>query len=336
MTFKVVAFTQAYCNEAAELAAQRGADLMRITPALPPLCCDPATFLPQIQDLAQRVPGVAALRNGRLCGYWLAFVIPEFRGLRSAYSPDWANGADTDEAAAIYQAMYAHLSPTWLANGCFLHLASVNASARAALDGLYWQGFGLNVIDSIRDLTSLARAAPLAQPVEQLVIRRATPDDVDAVLGLSNALQRHLAAPPIYLALNHLESRTDIVEWLSEPGNAKWLALLEGELVAEMGFAPANQWVSSLIRTQSTISIVSAYTRPEARKHGLGARLLDHGLAMARDAGFAHCAVDFESANTEGARFWMRHFQPFCFSVMRYVDQRMGWAHAQRDAGHMW
>jgi hypothetical protein len=39
--------------------------------------------------------------------------------------------------------------------------------------------------------------------------------------------------------------------------------------------------------------------------------------------GHERCAVDFEPMNVLGARFWLRHFQPFCYSMQRVVDDRL-------------
>jgi hypothetical protein len=54
--------------------------------------------------------------------------------------------------------------------------------------------------------------------------------------------------------------------------------------------------------------------------------------------------VDFESANLPGSAFWLRHFEPVAHSLMRRVDSRLAWAHAERDEadlqrsfeGHTW
>ena len=38
--------------------------------------------------------------------------------------------------------------------------------------------------------------------------------------------------------------------------------------------------------------------------------------------GYVRCAVDFEPENVLGARFWLRAFQPVCYSLFRQVDER--------------
>ena len=67
------------------------------------------------------------------------------------------------------------------------------------------------------------------------------------------------------------------------------------------------------------------------RGTGIGTALLRHGFEWARSSGYTHCSVDFESANLPGSRFWLRHFEPVCHSLMRRVDPRLAWANARRD-----
>jgi len=64
-----------------------------------------------------------------------------------------------------------------------------------------------------------------------------------------------------------------------------------------------------------------ACTAPDFRGKGVGTALLNHCLAWARERGYTNCAVDFEPMNAEGSRFWLRHFRPVCYSVMRAVDE---------------
>jgi GNAT superfamily N-acetyltransferase len=156
------------------------------------------------------------------------------------------------------------------------------------------------------------------------------------VAALGEALQRHLAAPPIYLPGIHLEGRADYLEWLAQPGHVQWLAWRDGAAVAELRLEPSNYTACAIAADAGTLFITSAYTVPEARNGGLAAALLGHALAAARAAGYVRVATDFESANLPGAAFWMRHFQPTAYSVVRYVDERAGYAHAQRRTEDFW
>lgn len=43
------------------------------------------------------------------------------------------------------------------------------------------------------------------------------------------------------------------------------------------------------------------------------------------------CSVNFESYNVSGSNFWMRYFTPVCFSLIRRIDERIGWANKYRN-----
>jgi GNAT superfamily N-acetyltransferase len=331
---QVVPLEQSHWEAAAALVAARVRALRRQLPVLPAQYEQAEAIYPLLAELAARAPGVAAMQGGQLVGFLTAMALSSFKGKRAAFSPEWANAAVGDNAAdnagAIYQALYAALAPAWLANGCYIHALSVFAHDRAGLDGLYWQGFGLNNVDAIRDLSPLPAAVP------NLQIRQAAAADVATVAALGEALQRHLAAPPIYLPVIHLERRAEYLEWLAQPGHMQWLALREGAAVAELRLEPTNYTACAVAADPGTTFITSAYTLPEARNGGLAAALLSHALASAREQGYVRIATDFESANIPGAAFWMRHFQPMAYSVVRYVDERAAYAHAERRLEDFW
>jgi len=276
---------------------------------------DVSSILPPLRDLAGQAPGVVARRDGRLAGFLLGMVIPEFRGKRGAFSPEWANAAQAEDSREIYQEMYAHLSARWVADGCFTHLATLLAHDRQAIDSWHWLGFGLAAVDAIRDLT------PVQGTSADIEIRRAGLEGVEQAMTLSHALQRRLAAAPIFLRSVEKQGRTFHEQWLANSANVLWLAYHRGQAVACVGLEPSSPDACYIIRDEKTISITSAFTTESERNKGMGTALLNHSLAWARSAGYERCAVDFEPQNIPAARFWLRHFQPICYSQIRHVDK---------------
>lgn len=309
---------------------------------LPPEYEEPAVILPLLQELASRVPGVAALDGGRLVGFLCAMTLPTIKGKRGVFSPEWANAAAESDprlhAGRIYQELYAALAPHWLAGGCYVHAIRVLAHDAVGRSGLYDLGFGLNNVDAIRDLTPVVgpQAEATASLPPGVIVRRATADDIDAVAALGEALQRHLAAPPIYLPLIVPETRADHLAWLAGQGNKQWLALRGDTPIAELRCEPTNYTAVAIAADPHTAFITSAYTVPAARSEGVAAALLNCLLAELRAEGRRRCATDFESANLPGARFWLRHFKPTGYTVVRYVDERIGYVHEGRAGETVW
>ena len=327
MPLELVPLEDKHLNDAAALVCARYGTLRERVPSLPSRYEDASTILPLLRDLARRAPGVAAIRGARLAGFLLGFVIPVFRGKRSVFSPEWANGADPEDSRRIYEEMYAQLSARWVANGCFTHLVSILAQDRDAIEGWHWLGFGLIAADAVRDLK------PAQGPTADVAIRRGRLENIEQAMALGEALERHVAAAPTFLA--YAEPR-DRRSWLGNPANALWLACHGTETVACMGLGPANPEACDIIRDEKTSSIVTAFTRESVRGRGIATTLLNRSLDWARSEGYERCAVDFEPMNILAARFWMRHFQPVCYALVRHVDERVAWAHERRESRDIW
>jgi GNAT superfamily N-acetyltransferase len=319
MPLEIVLLRDEHLADAAALVTARYQALREPVPSLPARYEDISSILPLLRDLAGQAPGVVAMRDGRLAGFLLEMVLPEFRGKRSVYSPEWANVVDGEDGGEIYREMYARLSARWIADGCFIHLIILLAHNRQATDAWHWLGFGLAAVDAIRDLT------PVQGTIANVEIRRAGLEDVEEAMALDQALHRHLAAAPVFLVDEHGSEFYE--QWLVKSANALWLAYRGGEVVACMGLEPSNPKACYIIRDEKTISITSAFTRESERNQGVATALLNHSLDWARSVGYQRCAVDFEPQNLSAACLWLRHFQPICYSLIRHVDERVAWAH---------
>jgi GNAT superfamily N-acetyltransferase len=317
MSLEIVPLRDEHLEDAAVLVTARYRALRERVPSLPSRFEDASSILPPLHDLAGQAPGVAAIRDGRLAGFLLAMVIPEFRGKRGAYSPEWANAADAEDSREIYRKMYAHLSARWVADGCFTHVITLLAHDREAVDAWHWLGFGLTSVDAIRDLT------PVQGTVADIEIRRAGSEDIEQAMALNRALERHLATAPIFLVSEETLEKEFHEQWLADSAHALWLAYRGREVVACIGLEPSNPKACYIIRDEKTISITSAFTEESERNKGIGTALLNHSLDWARSVGYQRCAVDFEPQNIPAVRFWLRHFQPVCYSQIRHVDERV-------------
>jgi GNAT superfamily N-acetyltransferase len=228
--------------------------------------------------------------------------------------------------------MYAHLSSKWIANGCFIHLVTVLAHDQEMIDSLFWLGFGMVAVDALRDLHNVHEG----RPSTEVEIRRADLDDLELVMSLNAEYQRYMAGSPIYLALVNRSEKGYHEKWLSNPSNALWLASYEGEIVSYMKIGPFSEDAAYVISDEKTASITGAYTKENHRGKGIGTTLLNQSLSWARSEGYERCAVDFEPENVLGSSFWLKHFKPICFSLIRQIDHRIAWAHKNRKDEHFW
>ena len=333
MSVQIVSLEDVHIEDAAGLACARYEALRGRVPCLPARYQDPGIVTPMLHDLIGQAPGVAAIRDRRLVGYLIGFVLAGWRGQRSMFSPEWANAAHQEGSRRIYAEMYAHLSARWVANGCFAHLVAVLAHDGEGIQAWHWLGFGLAAADAVRGLDAIHG---VRDPITDLTIRRGGQGDVERALALDEALCRHLAAAPTFLAYTEPPPKRDSERWLANPANALWLAERDAEVVGGMRFGPASEDACTIIRDEGTSSIVGAFTREHARGRGIAATLLDRGLAWARAEGYERCAVDFEPMNVLAARFWTRYLKPVCYGLYRRVDERTAWAHEGRKDRDLW
>jgi GNAT superfamily N-acetyltransferase len=330
MRLEIGDLREEHLEDAAALVASRARALRREVPPLPARYEEVTAILPLLSKLARRAPGVAATRGGRLAGFLLGMALPEFRGRRAAYSPEWANAAQADDSREIYRELYARLAPCWLANGCFVHLVTMLAHDRPGVDGWQWLGFGLMSVDAVRDLSPVPEAGASAS------IRRAGPADLGQVQTLEEALARYMAGPPIFLAFSGVEGGESLKEALTDANKAWLLAHSGAEAMAYLVLGPASEDAATFIFDDKTASITGAFTREDVRGTGIGTALFSRGLDWAHSTGYERCAVDFEPQNLLATRFWLRHFQPVCYSLMRCVDERLAWAHGRRQPEDLW
>lgn len=302
-----------HLEEAARLVATRYRALRQGLPLLPPRYEDGAEFLPLLASIIPGSTGIAAIRENRLAGFLTGFVIPDFQGKRSIYSPEWANAAPLGESRILYEEMYARASAQWVSDGCVTHLLSLMADDRQGMEGWQWLGFGRVGVDAVRSLD------PVESRGSGIEIRRATVGDLETAQAFEEALRHHMVSAPTFW---HGEPR-EYAAWLEDPANALWFALDQSTPVACLGVMPGHPEGCWILRDEKGVKIISAFTLAEARGRGMASALLNHALRWARTEGYERCTVDFEAMNLLGRRFWLDHFDPVTYAFMRCLPEKL-------------
>lgn len=281
-----------------------------------------------LEGILKTHPGVVAISDSKLVGYLTGFAkIPYFKGISpGVYVPEWAHSAGNGSGREkVFQSMYETISHQWVCDGCFTHAVTFLASDTTLRDLLYWSGFGLLVVDAIRaiDPDDLANDD---EPGSETVIRNANDDDLGELARLDNELVTYLSRSPTFLfAKRDQEPETakaflgeDSISVVAERGG-RVLACIRGTDQKERG--------CTIVQDAGVMGIDFAYTDPGVRGTGIGRRVLGQVLEWGKSRQKTGCAVSFESANALGRAFWLKHFRAVCFSAIRCVDPRVGWAH---------
>ena len=321
MTIEIVEFDDDRLEAAASLVAARyGTELVQ-KPLLSRRYQHAAETIPFLHELRNKGPGVAALEDGRLIGFILGMV-SMFKGVYTAYVPDFGHGTDTLKSRNVYRDMYAQLAARWVGSGCFTHNISIMAHHRQAIDAFHSLGFGMINIDALRDFS------PGPDLPHKIEVRRAGRRDLEVVMSLETKLKRHLASSPIFIpSLPNPEMQRSVEEQLLDSDQPIWIASHEG---APVGFIVTESTGRGPVLARSDggiLSLVGAFVEPDARSLGVGSALLNTALEWGRSSDYNVCVVDFESANIEATRFWQgAGFRPVIYSLSRRLDDRIAWA----------
>jgi GNAT superfamily N-acetyltransferase len=315
---KIIPLKEEHLEDAAALVISRYKNLCEQEPNLPHRYKEVSNLLPLLQKIMQTAcPGVAAIQDGQLVGFLTGWLMPDFRGKRSVFSPEWANAADLKESGYIYEEMYRHLAADWVAEKYAAHYISMFANDPDAIRAWHWLGFGMTAIDAVRGLN------PIQVGDYRIDIRRATSQDLEKVPELNDGLRQHVKGSPDFFIAEEF-SKGYFEKWIEDPDREIWVAWVNEEPVAFMRVGPANEDVCKIIYDEKTTSIYGAFTKETKRGIEIGTAILEKVIESARNRDYERCAVDFEPMNLLGTRFWLRHdFKPVCFSLLRYIDERV-------------
>lgn len=316
------------------LAARHVRDSERL-PAMNEALRDPRTAAEAVRNEAfgPRRDAVVAVADGEVTGF--------LSGERMLLPPDFyvslyiehhsvsmgnlghavAAGAD---ATDIYRRMYATLSAEWVRAGFFahaIHIAPGDADVQEAWVSL---GFGRKTTAAVRPTGPVDVPSP-----KSLEIHRASAEDIDVVAALEVTLARHHAAAPIfwpYLRETDDSFRKHQLELLADPASAYFVAYENGRALGMQTFVKPGYTPES-VDPESTVYLYEGVVEADARGGGLGTGLLAHGMAWAREQGYANCCLHFASDNPSGAPFWLgQGFVPVEHTMIRRVDERIAWA----------
>jgi GNAT superfamily N-acetyltransferase len=207
---------------------------------------------------------------------------------------------------AIVRDLYAVLAEQWVAEGRTSHSILVPASDTDLVGAWFSLSFGQQHVHAVRDVPDAAFGVV---PTSELIIRRATREDLEPVAQLELVLPEHLHRAPVFskIAIDPIEAvRAEVDADLDDPKYTFFVAEHEGAVVGS-GISCALSVSSGhkgLNAPPGAALLAYAAVFPEARGLGAGRALGETILAWARDAGYPSIATDWRSTNIEADRAW--------------------------------
>ncbi len=301
-------------------------NLRQKLPMLPDRMENLATVSGLLDRLLTHSAGVAAYEGDRLIGYMGWWLLEGFRGTprRAGFVPEWAHAVVEDHQTAVYTALYRRAAENWAKNGCDTHAITLLASDRRAIRTWFWNGFGMTVVDAARPTgpLNLGGEASFAIP-PGFVLRKAAPGDAGHLAVLESEHVRHYEQSPVFMVPFTPNDAGEFRRFLVQPDKHAWLAFKDEEPVGYIRFEAKSDGAAEIVYGPGSTACNGAFVRPAYRGRGLTSALLEAALAFFSSQGLHCCSVDFESFNPEAAAFWMRYFEPACFSLVR-VPEKIG------------
>jgi GNAT superfamily N-acetyltransferase len=292
-------------------------------PMLPDGMEHPAVVSALIERLLAHSAGVAAYEDDHLLGYLGWWLVDGFRNSnrRAGYVPEWANAAVDDRKPAVYRALYRAAAEIWTKEGCNTHAITLLASDSQAIDTWFWNGFGLTVVDAVRGTGPLNPEDGTSQALPpEFTLHKASLADAGVLAELEREHMQHYARSPIYMVPANPNNEEEFNRFLVQPDNHAWLVFKDNEPAGYLRFEAKSNGAAEIVRGKGSTACTAAFLRPAYRGRGLTSALLESALVYFSSKNFHCCCVDFESFNPEAAAFWMRFFQPVCFSLVRVPE----------------
>jgi GNAT superfamily N-acetyltransferase len=216
-------------------------------------------------------------------------------------------------ALRAWQDMYAALAQTWSDQGIRLHIVEHLAGDAALARVLFHLGFGAILAENLRDLSAPGGVDTTVEVVQE-------PRDLVEIAAEHAAYYRR---SPIFLPRDaSLTTAARELEAARAAGEV-WLASREGGRVR--GYITlgrcGGEGEGMLLDGTNTAQVKGAFIREEYRGMGVGRSLLAASVAWAKDQGYTRLFVEHETANIWGGAFWGKHFRPYLYVSMRYVDE---------------
>jgi len=263
---------------------------------------------------------LVCIEDGKIAGFINGIFIDQYKGTAKGalVLPSMHGVADGFDKLKIYNLLYREISKTWTDLGYYTHSILLYINEKEVIDTFVYNGFGMYVIDAVRSLSQIK----IPDIFDDIKIRKATQNDLPKMLGLIEGINEHLKSAPIFLYHDGLENYIEeYSKWLETNDNILWIAENDKQIV---GYLKTN--ISEINQDEQndgqTMGINGAYVKPEMRGKYIMSRLINSALVWANEKNLIRCSTDFETANYEGSNFWLRHFTPYSYALIRRIDER--------------
>jgi len=315
---KIESLEESHLDQAMDLFIQNYKELLIKHPMVPLKYTERENIIGLLKQIIKIGYGVVAVLDESIVGFLTCELCMELKSSnKGVYIPEWGHAAIEEDRQEIYQIMYESISLKWQEDACVSSCITCLEHNKDIVDALFMNGYGMLVIDAVRKPTTIENCLVNAK------VRKASSKDVINIENLIKEHKEYMAKAPICLNTDGGETSGNIEEWLVDDEITLWVAEYDGEIVGIMKTVINGENACTIVQDKDTVSIHIAHITDKARGLGIGKVLLDQMNEWTISNGYKRISVDFESMNMSARRFWLKHFEPVCYSLIRYFDDRV-------------
>lgn len=311
--YTVVPMTREYLEPAAELFIANYKREQKHSPLLPSRVISEPEWIYQALESRLAKPGVAVVENNQLLAYMLTGFRFPWKGQQAVLVPEYCHSAVEEQKRELYQQMYMRLSQEWVNNHIHLQMVGHFAHDMVLQETLYQLGFGAILAERLRDCSALDQPPDMDIQEEK---------DVSKLLNIQIEHNDYYAKAPIFILKPTTEK--EVLEELADhvrEGDVFFVCYEQEEPCAYIIVGTSTTGGEGfLLQNTNTAQIKSAYARPDIRGKGIGKALLQQAIKWSQAQGYERLFVEHETANFSGSIFWQKHFNPYIYFSMRYID----------------
>jgi ribosomal protein S18 acetylase RimI-like enzyme len=311
--YTVVPMTREYLEPATELFISNYKHEQEESPLLPSRVITEPEWIYHSLEARLGNFGVAVFGQNRLLAYMVTGAQFPWKGQQAVLVPEYCHGTVEQEKRELYQRMYMHLSQEWVNHHIHLQMIGHFAHDTILQETLYQLGFGAILAERLRDCSALN------QPYEMEVQEET---DVSKLLNIQIEHNNYYSKAPIFITKSTSPHEVlDELEAHARQGDVFFVYYEQGEPCAYM--IVGNSTIDGegfLLQNTNAAQIKSAYAKPDIRRRGIGKALLQRAVEWSRAHRYERIFVEHETANFSGSIFWQKHFSPYIYFSMRYID----------------
>jgi GNAT superfamily N-acetyltransferase len=315
MPYEIKPFVEKYLEPALNLFINSYKEEKKCNPFLPDrVIREPEWILKSLESLVEN-PGVAVMADNRLIAYMLTEIYFPFKGQNAVKVPEYGHASIPENKEELYRLMYMNLAGEWARNGKHIHIIGYFAHDSVLKEVLYQIGFGAFLAERLRDFISV-KLKNEVHIIEEIDYRK--------LVDLHLEHYRYYPESPIFIFHGHNEDTVEPdLKQHAEQGDVFLVYFYQDTPSGYFIVGESNKKMGSegfLLRETNTAQIKAAYVKPDMRRKGIGEALLQHAVEWSIEHGFNRLFVEHETANYYGGRFWNKHFDPYLFFSLRYID----------------